>query len=526
MTIPEILNSNEEGTKKALFQFNKENTNNEIILKFNLWSRYFFVKYFTNENGDIVKDAEFHREFDLYNLKSYRGEIESFVNAGFRGSAKTTREKLFIAFAIINDTDHYRKYIKKLCKDLKNSKQMVTDVYNILVNPDISAMYPEIFRKTVYKKEETMDSFTTNTGVKLTAGTVGMAQRGNIQENNRPDLLLFDDFETRETLRSAVITKTVWDNMEEARTGLSVGGSCIYNCNYTSEAGNVHKLILGQSDRKKVIITPIISDDGVISWPQRYTKEDIDYMKQTDDDFAGERLCKPSQSRDILFDRECLDKMVCREPKKEIAGFKIFYDYDPSKRYGSGHDVAGGVGLDSSTSCFIDFSSNPARVVATYKNNLIKPDVFGDEITRQSNIFGGSLVGIEKNNHGHATIARCKQLETNLYKTQGSQIKVDDTQPTEYGWQTNGLTKSKMLFDVKKAVEDNLLDLSDKDLISEFRGYTRNDLMDNEKDPRLTTRHFDLLISCAIAWQMKDFCEVARKTEWIQEPETTNDIGL
>ena len=66
-----------------------------------------------------------------------------------------------------------------------------------------------------------------------------------------------------------------------------------------------------------------------------------------------------------------------------------------------------------------------------------------------------------------------------------------------------------MIFALVKAVNDGLLDLSDKDLIQECKSYTRNDLIDTEKDPRLTTRHYDLLTACAIAWQMKDFAQVS-----------------
>jgi hypothetical protein len=51
--------------------------------------------------------------------------------------------------------------------------------------------------------------------------------------------------------------------------------------------------------------------------------------------------------------------------------------------------------------------------------------------------------------------------------------------------------------------------------------------MDREQDPRLTTRHFDLLIAAAICWQMKDFCEVA-EAPFIQEDDIPlfPEIGL
>jgi hypothetical protein len=51
--------------------------------------------------------------------------------------------------------------------------------------------------------------------------------------------------------------------------------------------------------------------------------------------------------------------------------------------------------------------------------------------------------------------------------------------------------------------------------------------MEKNDDPRLTTRHFDLLIACAIAWQMKDFAEVKKVQELPEEPKNIyDDIGI
>jgi hypothetical protein len=40
--------------------------------------------------------------------------------------------------------------------------------------------------------------------------------------------------------------------------------------------------------------------------------------------------------------------------------------------------------------------------------------------------------------------------------------------------------------------------------------------MDKDEDPRLATRHYDLLVACAIAWQMKDLAEVKQDTNYQQ----------
>lgn len=516
--IKEVLQGDDIEAKKALFLFDKEDSVEIIRVKFNLWARYNFPQYFES------KDAPFHKIIDTNNIKAYKGEVSSYVDIAFRGSAKTSRTKLFLAFAVLNDLDNYRKYIKVLSADLTNSKQIVTDVYNMLITCEY--MYPNTFEKTNLKREETMGSFTTSSDVKVLAGTVGQDQRGALQNEARPDFIIFEDIETRKTLRSAVVTKAVWDNMEEARTSLAKGGSFIANCNYLSERGNVHKLVQKKSDSNVVTIIPIM-ENGLPTW-DRYSLEDIEEMRKTDDDFEGERMCQPSASQDIIFDRDILNGMQAKEPVKSIGGLKLFYEYNPSHRYASGHDVAGGVGLDSSTSCFIDFDVVPARVVATYKDNTIKPDIFGYEVGRQSDVYGGSLTAIEQNNHGHTTIAIAKQNNVNLYFKEGKDTSIIDQLPKEYGWNTNSLTKPKMLYALKKAIEDGLLELTDIDLINEAKSYSRDDLMDKEVDPRLTTRHFDLLIACAIAWQMKDLAEYKKEINY-DELEATilhKNIGI
>jgi hypothetical protein len=108
-------------------------------------------------------------------------------------------------------------------------------------------------------------------------------------------------------------------------------------------------------------------------------------------------------------------------------------------------------------------------------------------------------------------IGRLKQIYDNLYFTEQKETRVGLPPKTRtYGWNTNQMSKPKMLFALKKAVEDGHLELSDPDLIAELRSYSRDDLLDRDEDPRLTTRHFDLLMACAIAFMMKDWAQVTK----------------
>lgn len=512
---------------KALFLFNKDNSSEEVILKFGLWSRYFFPKYFTSN------DAPFHKEMDLYNLQAYRGELTSFVNITFRGGSKTVRTKLFIAFCIANDEDHQRKYIKVLSADIDNCSQITTDIYNTLIN---TQGFYNLFEKTSKKREERMSSFTTSTGIKVKADTIGTDQRGSVQEEARPDLIWYEDIESRTTLRSALKTKMIADNMEEARTGLAIGGSSIYTCNYISEAGNVHQLIHKKATNRKVLIIPIIEnavflenpdkgkndnmyllESGDVNW-NRYSLKDIENMKNDDEDFEGERLCNPEAGDNVYFPRSMLNKQVPISPIKNISGFRIFKKYNPSHRYAGGHDVAGGLKLDSSTSVFIDFDTIPAQVVGIFASNEISPEAFGDEVYSQGNRFGGCILGIE-NNRYERCIMKAKVLGAKLFMRQPKAIRNPYNLPHEYGWNTNTLTKNQMMSDMKEAIESGLIDLNDEGLIQELKSYTKNDIIDRDPDIRLTTRHFDLLIACAIAWQMKEFARIA-------DPGIYDDVDL
>lgn len=531
MEIPQILQrlaSNSPQEALPLFQFRVSEVDELIIYKFGLWVRYFFPKYI---KGD---DAPFHHDIDCYNLAVYKGHIKSFTDIAFRNAAKSTRTKLFAGFCIANDLGHFRRYLKVLSKDGGNSKQATTDIYNMFMEPRVHEFYPDVFKKTAFKREETMGSFTTATGVKVLADTVGTDQRGQIQEEARPDWIWFDDFETRKSLRSAVETKAIWDNMDEAVQGLAKGGGAIYTCNYISERGNVHKLVQKADAHNVVLITPIMDKSGNPTWPI-YTKGDIEVLKKNAEDFEGDYMCEPSASLDVFFTREDVDRQVAKKPIKDIAGFKVFHAYDPAHRYGGGMDVGGGVGLDHSTSVFIDFSTIPNKVVGTFKSNTIKPDAFGHEIEHEALVFGRPTVAPE-NNRFDMCIGVLKQIYDRIYFT----VKKDETKtnlkarPSEktYGWNTNSMTKPKMLYELRTAVKDGLLELSDPDLIAEARSYTRDDLMDTEADPRLSTRHFDLLIACAIAWQMRNHAEIWKRkltdlsvAEGKQDPKY-GDIGI
>jgi hypothetical protein len=310
------------------------------------------------------------------------------------------------------------------------------------------------------------------------------------------------------------------DNMEEALDGMSKERSgVIYTCNYISERGNVHKLITPVPGRV-IMLTPIKVKDTEgnykPSWPAKHTMEDINRIEAGAKDFAGEYMNEPSAGDDIYFDRACLDRQDLPSVLRTLSNDnrKIYANYNPSHTYGIGSDVGGGVGLDHSTDVTIDFTLRPARVVSTFKDNTQKPDIYGHEVVQQGRRFGECLVGVENNKFDTVIqVLRTEDYE-NIYFTEVKSTKAGmPPKNRTYGWNTNSATKYTMLAELKSAVEDGLLELSDPDLIAELRSYTRDDLMDKDEDVRLTTRHHDLLIGAAIAWQMRKYAVKGKNPE-------------
>lgn len=197
----------------------------------------------------------------------------------------------------------------------------------------------------------------------------------------------------------------------------------------------------------------------------------------------------------------------------KIGDWTIFKPYNPSHRYGMGADVAEGLGQDSSTAKIIDFTTN--EEVASYKSNKIAPDLFAYELLWGSRRYGDCIICPERNNHGHTTIATLKTLNANLWEEIREGEK-QDVKTRKYGWNQNGASKPFMMFELSDVINEQLFKLHDRATFSELRTYDKRDLSVVHFDPN-QTKHWDLLIALAIAWQMRKYA-VARLYD--SQPET------
>lgn len=491
-----------EGTKEqilAFFAFEKDEPREMIAFKFKYWIYQFYPRYYQSE------PAAFHDLFIMHQLASYYGD-HNYLNLGFRGCAKTTFAKLFIAFVLLNDMEHHRMYIKVLSRNLANSKGLVTDVFNLIV--EVKDLYGNLFPKQKETKgEETMTVFTTCDGVKLMAGTIGMTQRGHVQDAYRPDWIIFDDVEDRESIASFAQTEsTIW-RIDEAIQGLAADGSYMCLGNYISEEGVIQWFL----NKPNIIADkiPIMDEDGNPTWPARYNKEKIEALRNDSDDFYGEYLCDPTRADAAFFDRNFIDRDMdtCKQPHRESAGVRYWGIYQPHHRYGAGADTSEGIGKDANTIALWDFGTHPndiSTLTATYFNNNIPPDLFGHELVRVGREFGNCILAPEANNTGAATLAVMRGYP-NIY-TQRDETRRTLRTTERLGWRTTKKTKPQVFFDFRKDYNDGLIKIYDKNVLKEMRSFTTMDLTDTSVG--IVTRHFDLLMAVVIGYQMKKYAQV------------------
>lgn len=483
--------------KLALFQFDASDDAETVLKRFKFFTRSCYPHYFHDPS------APFHDKMVLNYLNSYRG-IQNGIEVAFRGAAKTALLKLFLTFVLLNDKDNKRKYIKVLSRDLRNAVQIVTDVYNNVVT--VKHIYGDLFEKEGdIKREERMGSFTMASGVKVVAGTVGQSQRGHFQDAFRPDWLLFEDIEDRETVSSIIITEGIIKRCDEAIQGLSFDGNYHVNANYISDAGSIQWFLDKPQIHKHII--PILDDHNEPTWA-RYTPEVIEKLKADAEDWGGEYLCDPLRVGDKFFDIDRVKTQLDQvQPAKQVsAGVRYWDTFQSNHRYGMGVDLSDGVGKDSCAMVLFDYKTG--QQVVSYDANDVAPDLFTYDAIRTGREFGNCIIAPEVNNTcGGIAIRVLKEESYPLIYQQEITDNVGNKLSNRLGWHTNAKSKPNMFYEFRKDYNDGLIHINDERILKEMLAFTKNDLQDNTRSA--ITRHFDLLTATCIAWQMKDFATQA-----------------
>lgn len=494
---------------------------------------YYFPQYFSHQI------PPFH--YDMYNdcNKLAKGELSEVAWIIFREGAKTSIAKMFLIYMICHKL---KNYINVDSYDDANCESILFDVTVALqTNAKLIADYGHLYHKKPEKnalieaKMKRIKNFITENGVKVEAFSTQQSTRGRIYKEFRPDFFLIDDFENNQTKDSYPKIHRIKEHINELRSGLPVNAGVLYLGNYITEGGAVEFVMDAmRRDPERCRLRLVNAEDrsGNPSWPGKYTRTnaqaaeinatiDIPRRRRISLEsrkqslgvavYQSEMMNNPAHGGDKVFDRAIIDELIknSRDPLREVAGLKIWYEFNPSHRYAIGADTAKGVGKDSNASAIVDFSTIPNRVVATYRNSLMSPDIFGYELKRQGDMYGLPLLAPENANTGYATLTVLKKIyPTNRIYVPIREEKLKEKLSDDYGWETNSATKPEMIYQLKRAVEDGLLAIYDVDLLNELKFYGQKDLVTMKLVDGMT-RHYDVLIAVAIAWMMRTHAKLS-----------------
>ena len=495
---------------------------------------YFAINYFPE--FFTYPMAPFHFDFveDYKDLLS--GELNEVLWIAFRESAKTSWAKIFLTHAIAYNK---RSFINYDSYDKTNSEAALFDIANWLQTKEsLIADFGQLYHKTKDEagNEKTqmrrISKFVTNNDVMVEAHSTQESVRGRLYKEKRPDLIVFDDVETNKTKESRPIINKIIGHIDEARTAVSNDGMLWYLGNLIIDDGVVAhvKNRVQNSPRGLVRNIPIILPDNTLAWPGKYVRtkkeaalinKDIENMKLRkisieekkeelgNTVFETEMMNNPSKSGDLFFDRVKVNKAIkeAREAEENIGGMYIWAKYNAAHRYGGGQDTAEGIGGDSSTDVYIDFTQTPNLVVGAYADNQIAAAQFAHQINKNASYFGKPFITTEVNGPGYATLAGLIDLEyPNLYqrevknKTTGQIMK-------EFGWRATVGTVHDVMSSFKEAFESGELTILDKRILMEMFFYRKADAQ-RLKPEDGATHHFDLLRAAALAYESRKWSVV------------------
>ena len=195
---------------------------------------------------------------------------------------------------------------------------------------------------------------------------------------------------------------------------------------------------------------------------------------------------------------------------QELPGLTVYRAPVKGRRYLIGADVAQGLGHGDASAVTVLERVTPNRYVeAAHLHGRMPPDVLAEYLDTLARHYLG-IVAVERNNHGHATLFRLRQITaaggapyTVYHEVAPLRTPANGYQITRVGlpgWNTTSASKPLMIAELEAALRLGQLGLATPALLGELRQYQR---LDNGDTAAPSGEYDDRVIALAIAWQMR-----------------------
>ena len=199
--------------------------------------------------------------------------------------------------------------------------------------------------------------------------------------------------------------------------------------------------------------------------------------------------------------------------------WKVFEEPSPTHTYAIGVDPSSGEGGDHTAATIWDFSTLRPTVVATFQSNRIKPDVMAHKLKQAGIRYNTALIAVEQGRFGYGMLTSLKATNypiTQIFK-EVDQRKQEDRQTDKLGWPTNKATKPKMFSEFSTAINEDIIRIRDEQIIDEALSYPQDEVSrTRRKKDDSQSRHWDLLTSTVIGYQMKDYVKHTNQAKTIR----------
>jgi hypothetical protein len=140
-----------------------------------------------------------------------------------RGFGKTMLIKIFVLYCILFTR---KQFILVTCGTLAKAVNIITDIMNMLNEPNIRKIFGDWKLGIQTDRQELKRFGFRGRNIILMGFGVGGDVRGITLENQRPDIMIFDDIQTREDANS----ETVSNNLEEWMVGTAMKAKSPHGC--------------------------------------------------------------------------------------------------------------------------------------------------------------------------------------------------------------------------------------------------------------------------------------------------------
>jgi len=501
----------------------------EIYEKISIFIRLVFLKSLS------YKDAPFHIEID----KAYARQIHSLLNTGkpyyqgmiivgYKESAKTSRIKFNECYLSLYLPDLV-DYTHVVSESIKSAEQFNMDLFNILAFSSVNTFFPntiEVAQRSKKKESQTMNKFTTVSGVTYSATGARITTRGGVQvdidnsgavETKRPKKVIYDDIETEVTVRSHTITRQIGDVMNATMDSLDqVSGFWVLIGNYFSLRGNVHRFIHRYKDDSRVfvLLIPILDGTGEPTWNAKYTRTDkeeqelleqgivkvsVETIQRNSENFETEFLNNPKRNS-VYFGDDIIvwlsEEGLIGEAGRDSEGLLTIREPEKTGVYIISVDSAKGTGGDQSAFVVIRKDGIRYEEVANFKSNRITPENFAPYTANIARKYNSALVIPENNYPGNEFIAFLLPLYNHIYVAK-TDIDREGREIKDYGVHTNLKTKPDYFLNAKRLFKDGVVKVHSEILYNQILEYPADDIhVVIQKDG--SGGHFDILMSFVI----------------------------